>query len=329
MLFSRFAIVLALALALTLFPSPAAHARDLEINAKTKVSFADAKKAGEILTAKDEFVAALSPFDRSVRMKTDKAVSEEEFLSFLGENTLDWREGERNRITDLIESLKPKLESYALDLPETIWMVKITNDLGGAPHTRQNAVILPEIVLADPSDNLKHTIPHELFHVFTRHQPKARDSFYGIIGFKPCGDVPFPEELAPIKCTNPDAPFNRHYIEVTFRGKKMKAMPILFANKPHYDKERGGTLFDYLEFKLLALEEKEGKWTPRYRDGRPFLVDLMEVSGFFEQTGRNTLYIIHPEEILAVNFDFLVNGKKNLPTPRILEEMQKLLEKGE
>lgn len=329
MMFSRNAIVLAPVLALTLFPSLVTHAGDLKINAKTKVAFADAKKAKEILTEKDEFIAALSPFDRSVRMKTDQAVSEEEFLFFLGENTLDWKEGERNRITGLIESLRPKLERYALELPDTIWMIKITNDLGGAPHTRQNAIILPEVVLDGPLDNLEHTIPHELFHVYTRHRPKVRDSFYGIIGFKPCGEVPFPEELAPIKCTNPDAPFNRHYIEVTYQGKKLKAVPILYANEPHYDKEKGGTLFDYIEFKLLAVEEKEGKWTPRYRDGGPFLVDLMEVKGYFEQTGRNTLYIIHPEEILAVNFDYLVNGRKNLPTPRVLDEMRKLLENGE
>jgi hypothetical protein len=50
------------------------------------------------------------------------------------------------------------------------------------------------------------------------------------------------------------------------------------------------------------------------------------VPGFAEQVGRNTTYIIHPEEILADNFVLLIDGRINLPTQRVVEEMGKVLQ---
>lgn len=41
--------------------------------------------------------------------------------------------------------------------------------------------------------------------------------------------------------------------------------------------------------------------------------------------GRNTGYIIHPEEILADNFKLLATGAENVPSPQILEKMRVIL----
>lgn len=51
-----------------------------------------------------------------------------------------------------------------------------------------------------------------------------------------------------------------------------------------------------------------------------------QVSGFFEQVGRNTNYVIHPEEILADNFSLLILGERRVPSPEILEKMQGILD---
>jgi len=53
-----------------------------------------------------------------------------------------------------------------------------------------------------------------------------------------------------------------------------------------------------------------------------------QVFGFLEQIGMNTTYIMHPEEILAENFTFLVQGKKGLPTPEILRKMKLIMTIG-
>ena len=61
------------------------------------------------------------------------------------------------------------------------------------------------------------------------------------------------------------------------------------------------------------------------RDGEPVLLEPRNVPTFFDKIGRNTGYIIHPEEILAENFVLLVNNKTDVPTPRILREMRDVL----
>ena len=47
---------------------------------------------------------------------------------------------------------------------------------------------------------------------------------------------------------------------------------------------------------------------------------------FFEQVGRNTNYIINPEEILAENFAFLLTRKPVTGTPELIEKMRQALQ---
>ncbi len=46
---------------------------------------------------------------------------------------------------------------------------------------------------------------------------------------------------------------------------------------------------------------------------------------YFGAIGLNTRYIIHPEEILADNFVLLVRGERKVRTPRIIEELERVL----
>jgi hypothetical protein len=52
-------------------------------------------------------------------------------------------------------------------------------------------------------------------------------------------------------------------------------------------------------------------------------------SGFFEQVGRNTDYLIHPEEILADNFALLVVGDKRIVSPEVINRIKKVLEEAQ
>jgi hypothetical protein len=85
--------------------------------------------------------------------------------------------------------------------------------------------------------------------------------------------------------------------------------------------ERGGEFFNYLEMKLLLIDRGNQNESSK-------LVDLREVTGFFEQVGGNTQYIIHPEEILADNFALLVLGERDLASPEIVEKMEAVLKKA-
>jgi hypothetical protein len=295
-------------------------AADVELRTGCTAHFASVTEAAEILGQKDDFIQRLSPFDRASRMKTDKPVSEEEFLAFLKANVAAWSDVEQRKIEAAIAALRPAFERLTIAFPKKIVFIKTTGaEEGRAFYTRDTAVMMPEKE-TDEADIglLKKTIAHELFHILSRANPALREKLYGSIGFTNCGEVEFPSELKSRKITNPDAPRNDHAIRVRVGGKEVSVVPILFSNTPRYDPARGGEFFSYLQFKFLLLTKMSAV--------RPELATPEQVSGFFEQVGRNTNYVIHPEEILADNFSLLILGERSVPSPEILEKMQGILD---
>lgn len=304
-----------------------ACAAGIPLGTNTLVSFADVETSKQILTNRDEFVVALSPFDRAARMKTDQDVSEKDFLDFLGRNVLDWRPAETNKIAGLFQDIGRRLSHWNLPLPRSILFVKTSGrEEGNASYTRQNAVILPEQEIQ--SADLEGTIIHELFHVLSRYNPGLRKQLYGIIHFHATDPFPFPAEFLPQKITNPDGVQLCWSIEVTREGAAVPVTPILYSSSRRYNLKKGGEFFDYLVFKFLVLTNDGGRWVPQMGAGHPQLIDPRESRGFYEQVGRNTDYVIHPDEILAANFTQLVYGRTNLPTPRIVTEMDRLLKQS-
>jgi hypothetical protein len=103
------------------------------------------------------------------------------------------------------------------------------------------------------------------------------------------------------------------------------AAPVIFSRLKNRDPAVAAVLEEYLEFKLLVIEERGGRWVSRLRDGSPWLLEPSTLPAFAEKVGRNTGYIIHPEEILAENFVHLVLGRKDLPDPWIIDALRKTL----
>ena len=295
---------------------------------KTIVHFASQTEGRQILTAKDEFIQRLSPFDRSARMKTDKAVSEDELLAFIGRNVAEWSKDETQAVQAAIEALPPLLRDLRLSLPPTVQLIKTTGmEEGHAAYTRATAVVLPQSELSKSQKDLQKLICHELFHILSRQNPELRERLYEIIGFTKCNEIALPPELERRKITNPDAPRNDHFIRLTIAGHESLAVPILLSRVERYDIKRGGEFFAYLEFQFLVVEKSPGSQSLKIAlDGSsPKLVGMERVSGFMEQVGKNTDYIIHPEEILADNFALLVLDAPNAASPEILRKMREVL----
>lgn len=289
------------------------------------VVFATAAQGKAILGNRDDFVARTSPFDRAARLKTDKDISEKDFLEFVGKNTLEWTDAEKRKILSAIEGLQTELKALSLPFPNKVFMIKTTgNEEGNAAYTRTNAIVLPKAELGAPAAKIQKLICHELFHIVSRANPVLREQLYAAIGFVKCDEADFPAELLSRKITNPDAPRNDHCIRVQVEGKERWAIPILYSGAERYSVQRGGEFFDYLQFKFLLVERNEGSPTARpvYDGQNAKLVGAEQVSGFIEQIGKNTQYIIHPEEILADNFALLVLQAHAVPSPEIIAKMK-------
>jgi len=312
----------------TALVSSICSAADVQFGTATAIHFASVSEGQTILTAKDEFVRHLSPFDRSARLKSDKPVSEDEYLAFVGKNVQEWNAEEMRVVEAVFKVIQSSSRALSLRLPPTIQMIKTTgSEEGNAAYTRETAIMLPKSELAKNKDDLTKLVCHELFHILSRHNPGLREELYGIIGFVRCDDLEFPRELAARKITNPDGPRNDHFIRLEIDGQKRAAIPVLFSKAETYDVARGGEFFEYLDFQFLVVEVESTSPRPKvvYENSAPKLVGPRAVSGFLEQVGKNTQYLIHPDEILADNFALLILGAQNVPSPEVLEKMKTVL----
>lgn len=296
-------------------------ATDVNIGKGCVAHFATASEATEILTRKDDFIQRLSAFDRAARMKTDRIVSAEEFLAFVKASVSSWTDAEKGKVEAAIGQIRPALEALPLPLPKTIALLKTTGtEEGEAFYTRDTAIVFPEGQLtAANAPPLEKTIAHELFHILSRENPAMREALYQAIGFIPCAEVQLPASLQPRKITNPDAPRNDHSIRLRVDGKEVATVPILFSATEKYDTHRGGEFFSYMQLQFLILENGSGRLSASE------VVPPSGVSGFFEQVGRNTDYVIHPEEILAENFALLVLNEQKVASPAILQRIREIL----
>ena len=317
--------LLALLLSLT---TPAVCRAQAALGKDVEVRFATVKEAQRILTDRDDFVRSMSPFDRAARLKTDKDVSETEYLAFVSNEVLEWSDAERRKITAAFQVLATRFQAFGLPFPKPVFLVKTTgNEEGQSAYTRANAVVLPRTFLRSSETSLQETICHELFHVLSRANPKLRDDLYATIGFLKCEDVEFPPSLKTRKITNPDAPRNDHYIRIQVNGKAACGIPLLFSKEEKYNTARGGEFFEQLQFQLLLVEPAANSPAvePISEGQHPKLVALDQASGFMEQVGRNTGYLIHPEEILADNFMMMILSKRNARSPEIIERLERIL----
>lgn len=292
------------------------------------VQFASKSRALSLLTTRDDFTERMSAFDRSARLKTARTVSPIEMQKFVADQVREWTSAERSRIETVMRTIRGRIDSMSLPFPDTIFFAKTTGlEEGNAAYTRGNTIVLPPSMLSGDDAGLRTLICHELFHVLSRNSSVLRDNLYKAVGFHRCSEVVLPAPMRNLALTNPDAPIVEHAIRLTHNGEEVWCAPVLYSSTATYDTTRNAEFFQYLVFRLLVVQ-KGGSLKPTLAPldaSSLLLLDVSEVGGFFEQIGRNTGYIIHPEEILADNFALLINPGEPAPSPDVLDKMRAVL----
>jgi hypothetical protein len=100
---------------------------------------------------------------------------------------------------------------------------------------------------------------------------------------------------------------------------------VLYSSAARFNPAEADSFFHYLTFKLMAVGLVDGAWAPLKTNGAPELFAVADVEGFFEQIGRNTRYLIHPEELSADNFVMMLDGRADVPNPALLSKMRAIL----
>ena len=140
-------------------------------------------------------------------------------------------------------------------------------------------------------------------------------------------EISLPDLIAPLQITNPDAPRHDSYIDVEIDDQKITVVPVLLSRSAVFDPQIGSDLDHFWTLRLLVVQQisPDDDLHAVVQHGAPRLLKLGQVQGFLEQVGRNTRYVIHPEEILAENFALLVTGKE-VREPLRLDAIRRLLE---
>jgi len=295
-------------------------------NLSLRIKFASVERANELLQQEDNFTDSWSQFDIDSRMHKPNS-SKADLLNYISTQIREWTPDEMTKLALVFQIVDQKIkeQGFAIDFPNDIYFIKTTaEEEGGAGgYTRANYVVLQEAYVSKASeDDLMNIVVHELFHVLTRHNPEFRKAMYNIIGFKIMNEVQYPEKIRHYRITNPDAPQVDSYITLQVDGQYKDCMMILYSNRDYVD----GHFFKYLNIGFLSLIGGENK-SVEYKADMPVIYSMQDVSGFYEQVGKNTQYIIHPEEICADNFVHTILSKKDLSDPEIIDKIRGLLKR--
>lgn len=282
-------------------------------------------KAKQMIMTEDDYTSRLSKFDLQSKTQRKDSVTLADYLNYSAEQVVKWENDEMKIIGEVVSSTGNKIKSLALNIkmPDTIFIIKSTmaNEGGADGYTRLNYIVLKENLVGRKSTRLENLFAHELFHVISRNNPEMSEKIYNTIGFRKTNDVPYPPEIADLRISNPDAPLNNYYITLEYNGKPIEAMLVLFAREPY----KGGSFFAYVQIGLMAVEgDAEYKKTV-YAEGKPLILKVKDVKGFYEQIGKNTDYIFHAEELSADHFELMLDKTEGLPNPELIEAMKNVM----
>lgn len=262
----------------------------------------------------EDFFDKIVPLEMAIQMQKPldslpRAAALHQYQQFIQADVADFSESEAKLANEQMQkalNLCYKINPN-LPLPDTIRLIKTRGDYYGSTvyYTRENCIVIPAPQLvASHAEQLMGVLIHEIFHIYSRYNPQKRNELYKLIGFAPIDTLALGEFLQKRVFYNPDGVDMRY--SITLRdstGRTMQAIPVIYSRFATVQPaELNLQFFDYLTFQLFEIQKRDSVWAVVNPDVG---YSVNEVSGFWEQIGRNTNYTIHPEEVIADNFKLL------------------------
>lgn len=286
------------------------------MNNQISYFFTTQEQGKQLLASPDQYTKEWSVFDIQSRLN-DKKGSEDMLFLFIKDQVLPWGKHQQQNVTSALEDIERRLAQLQIELPfvDSIPFVLTTGleEGSAAAYTREKYIVLSERTVNGDFGQLKSTILHELFHVCSRNDVLFREKMYACIDFKMIQPIPKPDHLKKFGITNPDAPFLNAYATFNVDGKDRPLVMVLHSSKT-YDQ---GSFFDYLEIGFCEIDVEKREVKLEREDLK--IYTLNDIPGFYEKVGKNTTYLLHPEEIMAENFVLAILGEKEIKTPKITD----------
>ena len=276
-----------------------------KVKSETFLVILDSLKASKeiIVEDRDVYFKKLQPLEIAIMMNKETPFSsqnnaQDSLVQWLGSQVLNFTHDDKTFIDSVFTEAKKRIKALNPELmPDTIKLVKINPAPYGEKvyFTRNKTIYFPQSAFTTKSFEKELAVMvHEIWHVISRLHPELRDKTYPLIGFeKHKRSIKIPEDLSKKVITNPDASFMDYAVDLD----GTLAIPLLTSKFKAYTKANP-YFFDYVDFNLFPILKDNSLGTKGILDER---TDV-----FFRKIKDNTNYIIHPEEIIAENFQLLV-----------------------
>ena len=304
------------------------------------LQFATLQEAQQMITTEDHHLKAMGQFDLDARVGKAGA-TKAELMQLLTSECREWTQAEQDTLTKTFRILEQRIKDggYKIPVPPTIVLIKTTMKEEGdaGAYTRDNQIYIGHTALqarkmrdgrerpAPTAESMCSLMAHELFHVLTRKDLEFKRRMYETIGFvRMDKELEFAQDIKDLRISNPDVSCYDSYAELTVNGEKGNYTMMISADKPY----EGGSFFQYMRIGLIPLDKD---FKPVIKDGKTVLYPLDQSSDFYDKVGKNTGYVINPEECLADNFAIAINGFKpnprmqELPNPEIIDRMHAVM----
>ncbi len=307
---------------------------DAAAEVPVRLTIADSATAAREILDDDlqGFFDRITLIDMAIQMKQPIGLGETradrlpQYRAYLATDVTDFAEAEARQIEKVTRQALADIARYLSPraLPDELILVKTKGNHYGAGvwYTREECIVIPADALARGEEEELYTVMlHEIFHVWSRYHQPQRDSLYAMIGFESWGDkaLDLPEPLARQLLLNPDGLDASYYITLQDdNGMPLPAMPFIYTRSKNFSPGKPD-FFSYLSFDLFPAIDAGERVVVRANEDGTSPIDLRQHPEFFQQITQNTQYIIHPDEIMADNFMFLVMTEKN---PEMLEQFQ-------
>ena len=297
-----------------------------QLDQSHSIVLCDSTKAAELIISDntDDFFGKITRTDICLQMKKNFGPEYGQndiagaYLSFLQKDVTNFSSEEMNLMVKIMKEAKKLCDKVSPEVfPTNIQLLKArSRNYGNSVYyTRENCIVIPEYELKNKSyDGLLSVMLHEVFHVYSRLNPEKRVKLYELIGFRHLehnATLEIPEPLKSQILLNPDGTDIAYYINLKLEdSSEVKAIPIIYSKTPTFDPKQPA-FFKYMNFELFEIKPMPRGYAVQINKDGSSTRSLSKSSDFNRQIRDNTRYIIHPDEIMADNFMFLMLREKD------------------
>lgn len=267
--------------------------------------FADAGEAADLLLSNRDYYEGLTQNDLNFRMQKLDATLEE-LEAFAATQTLDFTEAEKAAVDEAMAEIEEtcRVRGYTLPLTDGIVFAKTTTeeegggDVGAYTHGTQIYLGQKVMKYAFSDDEayaryFRVIVAHELFHCLKRNHSDFRSAMYAILGFAVVeADFEFAPDIRERIIANPDVEHHNSYAAFDIGGQMIDCAVIFTTERPF--EKPGDRFFGEEVTGLVPIDDL----------GVMYTAD--DAANFRDVLGKNTDYVIDPEEALADNFAYTI-----------------------